>query len=147
MLNSRLLLKIALPMIALSLLLLAVGITAAWHVQRQQSESAALITREVHGLLAAEDLFATMREIRRELDLLLRTHSRKHLDAIDGFLKEARRHVDAVHAAARTDDRWLADAHVAMLLTRSAELERLRGQPPADQPELLAAAATAIGSP
>ncbi|MBL9090289.1 MAG: hypothetical protein JNL96_03640 [Planctomycetaceae bacterium] len=104
MLNSRLLLKIALPMIALSLLLLAVGITAAWHVQRQQSESAALITREVHGLLAAEDLFATMREIRRELDLLLRTHSRKHLDAIDGFLKEARRHVDAVHAAARTDE-------------------------------------------
>ena len=37
--------------------------------------------------------------------------------------------------------RWLADAHVAMLLTRSTELEQLSGTPPRHQPELLAAAA------
>ena len=104
MLNSRLLLKIALPMTALSLLLLTVGITAAWHVQKQQSESSDLITREVHGLIAAEDLFTTMREIRRELDLLLRTHARKHLDNVDAFLVDARRHIDAARAAARTDE-------------------------------------------
>lgn len=104
MLNSRLLLKIALPMTALSLLLLTVGITAAWHVQKQQSESSELITREVHGLIAAEDLFTTMREIRRELDLLLRTHAHKHLDNVDAFLVDARRHIDAARAAARTDE-------------------------------------------
>ena len=39
-----------------------------------------------------------------------------------------------------TDARWLADAHVAMLITRDAELERLAGEPPAARPELLAAA-------
>ncbi|MGC3967987.1 MAG: hypothetical protein QM775_11640 [Pirellulales bacterium] len=89
MLNQRLLLKIALPMTGLSLLLLAVGITAAWHVQKQQSENSDLITREVHGLLAAEDLFTTMREIRRELDLWLRTHHQKHLNTVDNFLVEA----------------------------------------------------------
>ncbi|MBA4020467.1 MAG: hypothetical protein C0483_25180 [Pirellula sp.] len=104
MLNSRLLLKIALPMTALSLLLLTVGITAAWHVQKQQSESSDLITREVHGLIAAEDLFTTMREIRRELDLLLRTHARKHLDNVDAFLIDARHHIDAARAAARTEE-------------------------------------------
>lgn len=48
---------------------------------------------------------------------------------------------------APTADRWLADAHVAVLVTRSAELERLLGRPPADQPELLAAARAAIGAP
>ncbi len=104
MLNSWLLLKIALPMTALSLLLLTVGITAAWHVQKQQSETSDLITREVHGLIAAEDLFTTMREIRRELDLLLRTHAHKHLDNVDAFLADARRHIDAARAAARTEE-------------------------------------------
>lgn len=39
---------------------------------------------------------------------------------------------------------WLADAHVAMLVTRSAELERLAGHPPADQLELYAAADAAL---
>jgi hypothetical protein len=33
-----------------------------------------------------------------------------------------------------------------MLVTRSAELERLLGGPPSDQPELLAAARHAIGT-
>ncbi|HRW37405.1 MAG: hypothetical protein KDB04_17455 [Acidimicrobiales bacterium] len=36
--------------------------------------------------------------------------------------------------------RWLADLHLAMLLTRSTELERLAGTPPHDRAELLAAA-------
>ncbi|HWJ99023.1 MAG TPA: hypothetical protein VNQ33_12745 [Acidimicrobiales bacterium] len=43
--------------------------------------------------------------------------------------------------------RWLSDAHVAMLVTRSAELERLTGEPPAHQPELLAAARDAVAVP
>ena len=41
---------------------------------------------------------------------------------------------------------WLADLHVAMLVSRSAELERLLGHPPADQVELFAAARDAIGA-
>lgn len=44
----------------------------------------------------------------------------------------------------RAEARWLADAHVAMLATRSAELERLLGRPPGDQLELLAAADAAL---
>lgn len=42
---------------------------------------------------------------------------------------------------------WLCDAHVAMLITRSAELERLLGEPPADQAELFAAALDAVAIP
>ena len=40
----------------------------------------------------------------------------------------------------------LADAHVAMLVTRSADLERRAGRPPADQVELLEAAHHALGT-
>lgn len=41
---------------------------------------------------------------------------------------------------------WLADLHVAMLVSRSAELERLLGHPPADQAELYVAALEALGA-
>ena len=38
------------------------------------------------AVLATEDVFLVMREIRRELDLYLRTHDRKHLAQVDRFL-------------------------------------------------------------
>jgi hypothetical protein len=43
-----------------------------------------------------------------------------------------------------TSARWLADLHVAMLVTRNADLERWAGAPPSDRAELLAAAADAL---
>jgi hypothetical protein len=73
------------------------------------------------------------------------------LDEVHGAYQQARvvegRSIAEALAAARstTADPWLADAHVAVLVTRSAELERLAGRPPADQPELLAAATAALG--
>jgi hypothetical protein len=41
---------------------------------------------------------------------------------------------------------WLADLHVAMLVTRNVELGNLAGHPPADRAELLAAAGRALGA-
>jgi hypothetical protein len=72
------------------------------------------------------------------------------LDEVHGAYQQARvvegaPVADALAVARRHADGWLADAHVAMLVTRSAELERLLGRPPADQPELFAAAKAAVG--
>jgi hypothetical protein len=48
---------------------------------------------------------------------------------------------EAERVASDPDDAaWLADAHLAMLVTRSTELERLSGRTPFDRAELLAAA-------
>ncbi|MCE9603403.1 MAG: hypothetical protein K8U03_00705 [Planctomycetia bacterium] len=102
--KSRITLKIAAPMVALSLLLLAVGITAAWHVQQQQFESSELIAREVHGMIAAEEIFTAMREIRRELDLFLRSRERKHLENVDMFLRDSQPLIEAAKDAARTPE-------------------------------------------
>ena len=72
------------------------------------------------------------------------------LDEVHGAYQQARvvegRSIgDALAAARRTaPSRWEADAHVAMLVSRTAELERLAGTRPADQEELLGAAATAL---
>ncbi|WP_426571198.1 hypothetical protein [Aquihabitans sp. McL0605] len=73
------------------------------------------------------------------------------LDEVHGAYQHARvvqgRPIaEALTTARRGATAWQADAHVAMLITRSAELERLGGSPPADQPELLTAAAAAIGA-
>lgn len=72
------------------------------------------------------------------------------LDEVHGTYQQAHvaegRSIAESFAVAHTGDRWLADVHVAMLVTRSAELERLLGRPPADQPELFGAATDAIGA-
>jgi hypothetical protein len=65
------------------------------------------------------------------------------LDEVHGRYQQAHvaegRSIAASLADAHRDAGWLADAHIAMLVTRSAELERLLGDPPADQAELLSA--------
>ncbi len=54
--TSKIMLKVAGPMVALSLLLLAVGILAAVNVQKQQRAHAELVASEVNSMLAAEDI-------------------------------------------------------------------------------------------
>lgn len=100
---SNLILKIAGPMIALSFLLLAIGVVAAYNVQAQQTQNAELIKREVNGMLATEDMFLVMREIRRELDLYLRNHQRQHLKNIRNFLTEAESSIRDAKESARTE--------------------------------------------
>lgn len=135
--KSRILIKIALPMVAVSLLLLAAGITAAWHVQRQQKESSELIRREVHGLLAVEDVFTAVREIRRELDLYLRTHDERRLAQIDKLSAVPPALIELAKEAARTPqeqehvgnvDRgyahYLAEYHKLRALPGGAEVDK-----------------------
>lgn len=73
------------------------------------------------------------------------------LDEVHGTYQQAHvaggRPIAESLAIAHREHGWLADAHIAMLITRSAELERLLGAPPADQAELLAAARDAVGAP
>lgn len=131
--KSGLTLKIAAPMIALSLLLLGVGITAAWHVQRQQLETSELISREVKGMIAAEEIFTAMREIRRELDLYLRSHDAKHLANADKLLRDSLLLIDAAKAAARTQEeidmvQLVADGH-ARFVSRYNELRQAPDDP------------------
>lgn len=100
--NSMLLLKVAGPMILLSILSLTIGALAAYNVHEQQQENSELIAREVHGMFAVENVFLVGREIRREIDLFLRTGNREHLSNVDDFLKEAALSIGEAKQAART---------------------------------------------
>lgn len=79
--------KIAVPMLSLGLLLSAISLFAAWEIHRQQSRNSDMVAREVYGLQAVGELHITMREIRYQLNLFLRTHGQQHLRkalALDG---------------------------------------------------------------
>lgn len=54
--NTGILLRILGPMGVLSLLLLAVGILAAGHIDEQQQQHSDLIHREFRGMLVIEEL-------------------------------------------------------------------------------------------
>lgn len=93
---NRVMFKIALPSIGLGAFLLGLGIFAAYNVHQQQKASSGLVSREVHGMLAIQDLHVSMREIRYQLNLFLRTSDPSHLrlaasldEATNRSLKEA----------------------------------------------------------
>lgn len=65
--------RIAAPMIGLSIVLLAFGVVAAWNVNKQQQTSSEFIVREMHAMLAIEDLHIEMRDVRYLVNRYLRT--------------------------------------------------------------------------
>lgn len=80
--NRQFVLKIAAPTVAISILLFALGVLAARNVHSVYLNSSNLIVTEVHGMIAAQDLYTDMREIRNHLQLYALTYREPHLQAI-----------------------------------------------------------------
>ena len=94
--TSRLLVRMTAPLVAMSVLLLVVGVGAAWYVHHLQSRVSAELKANVSSLRAAEELVITLQEIRTLLDHFLLTGEEKYLDAVPPL-------------RARTE-KWLAEA-------------------------------------
>lgn len=83
------------PLFGISILLIALGFFAAWHVQRQQVLTSEVIAREVESMVVMQDVYSALREYRRMLDLYLRVHDvaqvqlmpRLHENALSGLSK------------------------------------------------------------
>ncbi|MES2791351.1 MAG: ATP-binding protein [Planctomycetota bacterium] len=90
------------PVIATSLLLLGLGVLAAWWVDKTQSDNSLLIAQEVHGVVAAQDLYTKMREFRRNLDLFLRTNNEVEFNKIASHRKDTQRLLIEAKKSART---------------------------------------------
>lgn len=114
--NRQFLLKIAAPTIFISGVLFALGILAAWNTQRQHQQSSELIAKEVHGMLAAQDLYIELREMRHRLQEYARVRGQRFREDIrrlrrtsDGHLAQARKlaHTpDEIHAIETVNTRW-----------------------------------------
>lgn len=103
MIEQPYLFRIALPMIVISLLLLSMGVVAAWNIQRQQAVNSELIAGEVYSLFAAQDLDSTMREIRYLLFQYVRTQNSHYLQGIERLHGDAERYMRQAQRLAHTE--------------------------------------------
>lgn len=79
--GSRLMLRIAAPVVAVSGMLLALGAVAAWYVHELQDSSSDILVVNVSSVRAAEEIEIGMREVRTLLNRFLRSGDRKYLEA------------------------------------------------------------------
>ena len=66
--SSRLIVRMMAPLVAMSVLLLVVGVGAAWYVHHLQSRVSDDLKANVSSLRAAEELVIALNEIRTLLD-------------------------------------------------------------------------------
>jgi two-component system sensor histidine kinase HydH len=92
------------PVMLISLLLLCLGAYAAWWVDKTQGANSQLIAQEVHGIIAAQDLYARMREFRRNLDLFLRNNDRRELEKIQAERDSTQILLDEAYRSASTEE-------------------------------------------
>ena len=67
------------PVTAVSVLLLIVGVSGAWHVHRLQLKTAEVLDRNVGSIRAAEELELLVREMRSDLNRYLLSEDAEHL--------------------------------------------------------------------
>lgn len=79
--GSRLMLRIAAPVVAVSGMLLTLGAVAAWYVHELQNSSSDILVVNVSSVRAAEEIEIGMREVRTLLNRYLRSGDRKYLEA------------------------------------------------------------------
>src|SRR5262245_35183726 len=94
--NTRLVVRMTAPITAISVLLLAIGVVAAWYVHRLQKQTSYVLALNVASVRAAEELEIGVREVRTQLNLFLLTGDPSHLEAVPVLRRQT--------------DHWLAEA-------------------------------------
>jgi signal transduction histidine kinase len=106
--NTRFLFSLAAPIVATSLLLLALAVGTAWYVQRLQRTVSDDLRANVSGMRSAEELEIVLRETLADLNRFLITGDRQFLEALS--------------ERGRRAERWLAEAERWSLSPREREL-------------------------
>lgn len=101
--NLRFVLRMTAPMIAISFLLLAVGVGSAWYVHRLQKENSELLAHDVLSMLAAEDIVIKMREVRSRLNRYLRDLDSRAFDTLPDLRQETDDLLEAAKRSARSE--------------------------------------------
>jgi signal transduction histidine kinase len=130
--NARLIFRMTATLVAVSLLLFAVGVGAAWVIHRWQNRLAENVRVNVSGVRAAEELEILVRETRTRLDHFLLTGDRK-------YLLQARELREETAHWLQEAERWAITPHEQALTGRArrghdrfwGELERIPARPAA----------------
>src|SRR6516165_3538982 len=119
--SRRLLRHLTIPVVPISVLLLAVGVWAAWRVQQLQERVSGEVRENVSAMRAAEELEILVREFRTRLQHFRTSGDRRDVEAIRAFPKEMDRWMEEV-------ERWSFSPREHELSARARQgWESLRG--------------------
>jgi signal transduction histidine kinase len=99
---------LAMPVVPTSIFLLAVGVWAAWRVQRLQERISHEVRENVSAMRSAEEVEILVRELGRRLERYRISGDRRHVDDLGGLTQEM--------------DRWIAEAERWSFTPRELEL-------------------------
>lgn len=97
-------LRIAVPIAAVSGLLLLIGVIGAWYVYRLQEQASEILAVNVASIRAAEELEIVVRETRYELNQFLLTGHREHLDNVASLREPTQDWLTAAERLATTTE-------------------------------------------
>ncbi len=98
--STRLILRMLVPSLAISLMVLAFGGVAGWYVHRMQKDTSDRLAHQVSSIRAAEQLVLGIHDMRLLLIRFLITGQRKHLEAVPATYAETRHWLDEAEALA-----------------------------------------------
>ncbi len=108
--SAKLTIRMAAPSIAISLLLLALGIIGGWLLLRVQKKTSDLVALDVHSIRAVEELVFSLYELRSDLSASLASGGQAALVAI--------------HGRCRKTEEWLHEVETLMDDPQEIELAR-----------------------
>src|ERR1700730_8583725 len=106
--KARMILRISAPIMAISLVPLAVGVGAAYHIHRSQKTISDALALNVTSMRASEEVAINMRDVRTHLERYLQTRDRAELEAIPELRRDS--------------DHWLSEAERTAVAERELEL-------------------------
>jgi len=100
----RFYLRMVLPTILTSIVLLGTGIGAAWRVQVFQESTEALLSRRIAGMRAAEEISLLITDVRYHLNRFAVTGDEEFVDATPKYVSDIGRWLDTAQTLAEGAD-------------------------------------------
>jgi len=129
--QSRLVARLTAPVIAVSVLLVAVAAAAAWYARDSQRNVSVMLDSHVASVHAAQELEISLREIHVQFDRYLITGGRKHLEPVPRLRARAAEALAGAEQVATTEQEQLLMRRVRKGYEHFfAEYDRLEQAPP-----------------
>src|SRR6266849_7329868 len=106
--KARMILRISAPIMAISLVPLAVGVGAAIHIHLSQKSISDALALNVTSMRSSEEIAINMRDVRTHLERYLQTKNRTELEAVPELRRDT--------------DYWLTEAERTAVAERELEL-------------------------
>lgn len=129
--QSRLVVRLTAPVVAVSVVLMVVAIAAAWYARDSQRNVSLMLDSHVASVHAAQELEISLREIHVQFDRYLITGERRHLEPVPRLRARADEALHVADQMATTEQEQLLMRRVRKGYVHFfAEYDRLEQAPP-----------------